>query len=157
MFIGIDYKIECSDRTSTCVWFEPGIQRVVLPISIIDDNTPEMQEHFELHIAATEDAPSVVVPFGGDHATVNIEDNDGNDIMSMETFQCWCHIVIMDTCFVYMCSVMSVGFAEESYTCSENDQEDCLVCIAIISPEEIKADFYVLFYISSVAGTATGI
>ena len=64
--------------------------------------------------------------------------------------------MIMDKCFVYVYSVLSVGFAEESYSCSESDQEDCQVCITINSPEEFNAEFYVPLYIASVSGTATG-
>ena len=75
---GIDYKIELSDSILTRVWFKPGIHRVVLPISIIDDNIPEMLEQFVVYIKTIEDCPSVVIPFGGGHVTVNIEDNDGN-------------------------------------------------------------------------------
>ena len=86
--IGIDYKIELSDSTLTQVWFKPGIHRVVLPISIIDDNIPEMLEQFEVYIKTIEDCPSVVIPFGGDHVTVNIEDNDGNTILCIMYTSC---------------------------------------------------------------------
>ena len=75
--LDIDYKIEFGNSTSTLIQFEPGTHQVFLPISIIEDNIPEMSEEFELYITAIDDGPSVVVPFGGDHVRVNIEDNDG--------------------------------------------------------------------------------
>lgn len=59
------------------MWFEPGIHRVVLPISIIEDNVPEIQEQFELAISALSNYPQVVIPADGDFAVVNIVDNDG--------------------------------------------------------------------------------
>ena len=66
--------------------------------------------------------------------------------------------VIMYACLVNtFSSVMSVGFAEESYTCSESDQEDCKVCITITSPDKVNAELHLPVYIASVSGTATGI
>lgn len=78
LLLGKDYRIDFSEGTPTRVWFEPGIHRVVVPISIIEDDMPETQEQFELLISAPSNGPLVVIPTGGDHAVVNILDNDGN-------------------------------------------------------------------------------
>ena len=49
-----------------------------------------MLEQFEVHITTIKDCPSVVIPLGGDHVTVNIEDNDGNLILCV--YVCVCSV-----------------------------------------------------------------
>ena len=74
--IGKDFTIGSSDG-STKLWFEPGIHRIVLPISIIEDNIPEIQEKFELVISGLSNHPQVVIPLNEDRTVVHIVDNDG--------------------------------------------------------------------------------
>lgn len=74
---GKDFTIGSSDG-STKLWFEPGIHRVVLPISIIEDSIPEIQEKFELVISGLSNHPQVIIPLNEDHTEVYIVDNDGN-------------------------------------------------------------------------------
>lgn len=72
----------------------------MLPISIIEDNIPEIQEKFELVISGLSNHPQVVIPLNEDHTVVYIVDNDGkfflvthlkraNDCSLLSSCNCW--------------------------------------------------------------------
>lgn len=54
------------------------------------------------------------------------------------------------------CLVVSVGFDEESYTCSESKQEECQLCVSILSPDEIDPMLYISLQATSMPVSAEG-
>lgn len=57
---------------------------------------------------------------------------------------------------VLFCLVVTVGFVEGSYTCSESEQVECQLCVSILSPDEIDPMLYISLQATSMPVTAEG-
>lgn len=73
---GQDYTIDIDDRLPFRVVFSPGTHRVPLPITIIEDDLPELDEIFQMIIITIPETPALTVQ--QQHTLVTIQDNDGN-------------------------------------------------------------------------------
>ena len=77
ILIDEDYTVNFAEGVPANVWFKPGTHRVALPISIAEDEIPEIYEQFQLFVSGTPNGPPVTIPDDRDNAIITIADNDG--------------------------------------------------------------------------------
>ena len=124
------------------------LETMCFTVNIHNDNLVEGVESFQLFLSADSLSESFTLVLVQPTTTVFVLDDD-SQLIFRSVFPC---SEILHSLY----AVVSVGFEQQSYTCTEGHPEGCVLCIAILNPTPVAENLAISLFVTTHSSTATG-